>query len=212
MNLAVPCSRCGRVFTVAEHLAGRKVRCQTCGQVQRIPTISTKPADNKPQPPADVYALAPELPAYRPERTPTTQGSMPEAQAKLSRRSGDMNWRRLIRAGARESSVLEMESLALIALSAADLFVTYALLRRGPAFYESNPVAQWFFVRWNIAGMALFKFGAMGLVVAIGEVVERHRPGWGRCLLLVSCLATLAVVVHGLRLLFGHEDTGAPLL
>ena len=79
-----------------------------------------------------------------------------------------------------------MESLGLIALSAADVLVTYILLRRGPAFYESNPVAHWFFLRWNIAGMAVFKFSAMGLVIVIGEIVERHRPGWGRVLLLIK--------------------------
>jgi hypothetical protein len=33
----------------------------------------------------------------------------------------------------------------LLALSAADLFMTFALLRTSPAFFESNPVAQWFF-------------------------------------------------------------------
>ena len=106
---------------------------------------------------------------------------------------------------------MELESLGLIALSTADVLVTYVLLRRGPAFYESNPVAQWFFLRWNIAGMAVFKFSAMGLVIMIGEIVERHRPGWGRALLLVSCLVTAAVVWYGLRLVFGHGDNGVPL-
>ena len=72
-------------------------------------------------------------------------------------------------------------------------------------------MAQWFFLRWNIAGMAVFKFSAMGLVIVIGEIVERHRPGWGRVLLLVSCLATAGVVGYGLRLVFGHADNGAPL-
>jgi hypothetical protein len=89
--------------------------------------------------------------------------------------------------------------------------VTYVLLKRGPAFYESNPVAQWFFSRWNIAGMAIFKLSAMGLVIVIGEIVERHRPGWGRLLLLASCLATAAVIWYGLRLLLGHADDGLPL-
>jgi Domain of unknown function (DUF5658) len=121
------------------------------------------------------------------------------------------NWHRLVHASIGESSLLEVESLSLIVLSVADVLVTYVLLRRGPAFYESNPVAHWFFVRWNIAGMAMLKFGAMGLVVVIGEIVERHRPRWGQRLLLASCLATAAVVWYGLRLLFGHGDNGIPL-
>jgi Domain of unknown function (DUF5658) len=110
-----------------------------------------------------------------------------------------------------QASLVEYESLGLIALSAADVLVTYVLLRRGPAFYESNPVAHWFFSRWNIAGMAVFKFSAMGLVIMIAEIVERHRPGWGRMLLLVSCLATAAVVWYGLRLVLGYGDSGVPL-
>ncbi len=110
-----------------------------------------------------------------------------------------------------EASLLEYECLGLIALSAADVLVTYFLLRRGPAFYESNPVAQWIFLRWNIAGMAVFKFSAVGLVITIGEIVERHRPGWGRALLLVSCVVTAVVVWYGLRLILGHGDNGVPL-
>ncbi len=73
-------------------------------------------------------------------------------------------------------------------------------------------MAQWFFSRWNIAGMTGFKFSVMGLVIVIGEVVERHRPGWGRALLAASCLATAVVVWYGLRLLFGYGHDGVPQL
>ena len=57
----------------------------------------------------------------------------------------------------------------------------------------------------------MFKFSATGLVIIIGEIVERHRPGRGRALLLISCLVTAAVVWYGLRLFFGHGDNGVPL-
>jgi hypothetical protein len=43
----------------------------------------------------------------------------------------------------------------------------------------------------------------IGGVIVIGEVAERRRPGLGRGLMAVSCLATAAVVVYGLRLLIG---------
>jgi len=128
------------------------------------------------------------------------------------RRPRPIQWKRFFRAGALESSVVEQEIALLIVLSLADLLVTYSLLRRGPSFYESNPLAQWFFSRWNIAGMTVFKFSIMGLVIIIGEVVERHRPGWGRTLLAASCLATAAVVWYGLRLLFGYGHDGIPHL
>jgi hypothetical protein len=211
MSLVIPCVRCGKVFAIAEQLAGRKIRCQACGQIQRIPTLPRRSATGSLQPESDIYSLAPESPALTPARTPEIPGSMRKTRGTTLRKSRGNDWRGLVRAGVGEASRLELENLVLIALSAADLLVTYALLQRGPAFYESNPVAQWFFVRWNIAGMAIFKFSAMGLVVVIGEIVERHRPGWGRGLLLMSSLATAAVVVHGLRLLFGHGDNGAPL-
>ncbi len=123
----------------------------------------------------------------------------------------DRFWRRLVRASAGESSVLGHASLGLILLSAADLLVTHALLRRGPSFYEANPVAQWFFLRWNIAGMTIFKFSAMSLAIVIGEFVERRRPGWGRGILVVSCFATAYVVWRGLKLLLGYGDNGVPL-
>ena len=188
-----------------------KLRCRACGHIQRIPSIPAKTVDHDPQSTADTYPLATELPARDSAQAPSTLSAMHDVRAKQARPSKVTGWRRVVRTGISKSSLLEMESLGLITLSAADLLITYALLRRGPAFYESNPVAQWFFTRWNIAGMALFKFSAIGLVVIIGEIVERHRPAWGRSLLLVSCLATAVVIFHGLRLLVGHEDNGAPL-
>jgi Domain of unknown function (DUF5658) len=211
MNLAIPCPRCGKVFTVAEQFSGRKIRCQACRQVQNIPTFPVRPTDQDRSLALDVHALTPELPLETSVEIPGAPDSIRNERAAPTRRSRGSEWRRVGRALIGEASLLELESLGLITLSAADVLVTYVLLRRGPAFYESNPVAQWFFLRWNIAGMAVFKFSAMGLVVVISEIVERHRPGWGRTLLLVSCLATAAVVWHGLRLLFGHEDNGVPL-
>jgi len=94
------------------------------------------------------------------------------------RPSGSGFWHQIVRARAGGSILLALESIGLIALSATDLLVTYALLRRGPSFYESNPVARWLFRRWDMAGMTLFKFSALRLVIIIGEYVER-RDGDG---------------------------------
>ena len=207
MNLAIPCARCGRIFTVGKRFSGRKIRCQNCGQVQRVPIF---PASESVQQ-ATAYPLVPEPPVVPRVAKPQTGNLAPEPAFSRPHQRRNIPWRRLVRASIAEASVLELEILGLIALSAADVLVTYILLRRGPAFYESNPVAQWFFLRWNIAGMAVFKFSAMGLVVVIGEIVERHRRGWGRALLSVSCLATAAVVWYGLRLVFGHANDGVPL-
>jgi hypothetical protein len=55
-----------------------------------------------------------------------------------------------------------------------------------------------------MAGMTLFKFGAIALAITLGEVIERRRPGWGQAVLLIGCAATAAVVWHGMRLYMGH--------
>jgi hypothetical protein len=100
-------------------------------------------------------------------------------------------------------SLLPAESLLFVALSAADLLMTYRLLWHGQ-FFEANPVAQWFFVRWNIAGMTFFKFGLVIFIIVLAETIERHRPRVGRAILLLGCLAAAAVFIHGLRLHWTH--------
>lgn len=96
---------------------------------------------------------------------------------------------------------LRREVFWLVALGTLDLLLTYALLRRGAHFYESNPVARWWFERWNIAGMTAFKFLVMGGVVALCEFAERRRPGYGRAVLWLGCVVTASVVAYSVRLL-----------
>lgn len=104
----------------------------------------------------------------------------------------------------RDHSQLRTEALLLILLSLGDLLMTYLLLWQGGNFYEANPVAQWFFVRWNIAGMTAFKFALVSVILVLSEIIERHRPGIGRAIMLLGCLTALAVTVHGFRLLLAH--------
>jgi hypothetical protein len=210
MNHAFRCIQCGKPYSVPDQLGGRKARCPACGRVQRVPrSNASSSSDRAQEPELPEYALVqvPPESAIAHQVTPKSAAGA-EDRVAPTRRSRSILWRRFFRASVLESSLLEKEIALLIALSAADLLVTYALLRRGPSFYESNPVAQWFFARWNIAGMTGFKFGLMGLVIVIGEVVERHRPGWGRTLLGASCLATAAVVWYGMRLLLGYGHGG----
>ena len=102
-------------------------------------------------------------------------------------------------------ALLANESLLLVILSACDLFVTYMLLWRGGHFYEANPLARWFFDRWNIAGMTAFKFGLVAIIIVLCEIIERHKPRVGRAIVILGCVAALIVSIHGLRLLIGHE-------
>lgn len=112
--------------------------------------------------------------------------------------------RGLVRLPFTEASRLESEITLLVLLSAGDLLMTYTLLWQGAHFYESNPVAQWFFLRWNVAGLTAYKFGMVGVIVVLSETIERHRPGWGRAIVLLGAVAALLATLHGLRLLLQH--------
>lgn len=100
-----------------------------------------------------------------------------------------------------DKSRVQTLSLCLIVLSLMDLLVTYLLLYNYfPDVYEANPVAQWFFLRWNILGMTLFKFTLVASVIVMGEVIERHRQGLGKTIMIFACVAAGAVVYQGLHI------------
>ncbi len=92
-------------------------------------------------------------------------------------------------------------ALVLIVLSVADLLMTYYLLWQGGRYYEANPLANWVFRRWNVAGMTVFKFTLVAVVVTIGEFVARSRPRLGKLVILFACVSSGAAFAHGLRLL-----------
>lgn len=100
-----------------------------------------------------------------------------------------------------ENVLLDVEIGWILILSAADIFLTHALLRQGQQFYESNPLADWFFQRYNIAGMVAYKFLIISVVIIICEFVERRRPGLGRFVLRVGIVAAGGVVVYSLFLI-----------
>jgi hypothetical protein len=114
-------------------------------------------------------------------------------------------WRGMLDLAVFQQSQVQGIACGLVALSAVDLFMTAALLRRSPAFFESNPFAHWFFARWNIAGMVLFKFSIIGFVIVVSEYLERRRPGWGRFVLLIGCAGAAYAVYKGLNLYLGLD-------
>jgi hypothetical protein len=191
MGITFRCAFCGRTTTVPGRFLGLQGRCRACGNVQRIVGPEAPPGDSS------AYEVAP-APAEGEEVTPKAEG----------RRSREPNWSALLRAGAVEHSRVQGLAVCLVALSAADLFMTHALLRRSPAFFEANPIAQWFFARWNMVGMVAFKFSIIGGVIALAELIERRRPGRGKFVLLVGCLGAAYAVVVGLRLYLGHGAGG----
>ena len=99
-----------------------------------------------------------------------------------------------------ETSQVQGIGAWLVALSAADLLMTFVLLRKSPAYFEANPIAQWFFAKWNITGMVFFKFSMIAGVILLSEIIERNRPGWGRFVLWVGCIGAAYAVFTGGRL------------
>ncbi len=195
------CARCGRSDPVPRALTGRRVRCRSCGHVQPILEPADMPNPALTAPTSSTYALAP-VPAPDPPLPPVPPSS---SNPRRPRREESSSWRAHLRDLAIDAGRLQGLSLLLVTLSLTDLFVTFNLLRTSPRFYESNPVALWVFRRWDMAGMTLFKFAAISVTIALGELVERRRPGWGKAVLLVGCAATAVVVWHGLRLYLGFE-------
>jgi Domain of unknown function (DUF5658) len=192
MTILFHCAACFREYSAPRSFVGKRARCRVCGHVQRI-------ADpDGPQPEPSVYALAPE-PVLPPPRLQFR--SEPPRRSKTRA----VGWTRIVELGVFQESQLQGIACRLLALSAADLFMTFTLLSTSPTFFESNPVAQWFFARWNIAGMVLFKFSIVGAVIAVSEFIERRRPGWGRFVLLIGCLGSAYAVYTGYNLYMGHQ-------
>ena len=84
--------------------------------------------------------------------------------------------------------------------------MTYALLLRGLRFYESNPIARWWLIRWNMAGMTAFKFLVVGGVIVLSEIIKRQRPGLGRAVLWLGSLVAGIVVIYSFGLLLKHAN------
>jgi hypothetical protein len=192
MKTGVSCSQCGQAFATSRGIFGRRVRCLSCGRAQRFPASGSAPA-----PARSTYQLAPM--AFVPS------GSQPAELAPLAPvprfgRSSRFGWFDYVRPWVFESSHVQGIGTCLVILSAADLLMTFTLLRRSSAFFESNPIAQWFFVRWDMTGMVFFKFSLIAGVILLSEIIERKRPGLGRFVLVVGCLGAAYAVLQGGRL------------
>ena len=196
MSITIRCSACSREFPAPRALVGKRVRCRACGHIQRACAIEPAALESS------VYPVAPELPA---PHSVTTAHSAPPLRNSRRRRWRDVRQHWLF-----QDSQVEGIACGLLALSAADLFMTFTLLRTSPAFFESNPLAQWFYAKWNMAGMVTFKFSMIAAVIAVSEFIERRRPGWGRLVLLVGCVGAAYAIYKGFNLFINHTGDAPP--
>jgi Domain of unknown function (DUF5658) len=192
MKTEFRCPQCGQASGSIEQFSAGRTRCSRCGLVQRIPEAA---AAHTVEP--GFYQLEPMAvtPGGSPPREPVQR--LPVAQRAPTSRLG---WLEHIRPWVFETSQVQGIGAWLVILSAADLLMTFTLLRRSDAFFESNPIAQWFYQQWNITGMVFFKFSMIGGVILLSEIIERKRPGWGRFVLLVGCVGAAFAVYQGGRL------------
>jgi hypothetical protein len=87
-------------------------------------------------------------------------------------------------------------------VSALDVMFTAVLLHFGGR--EVNVLANWVLVRWDLAGMVMFKFVLVSFVICICEFVGRKRHRLGRDLghwaVGITCipvlLAALQLITH----------------
>lgn len=107
--------------------------------------------------------------------------------------------------------LFQAETIVYVVLSAMDLFLTFFLLQqeiKNGEFVESNPVATYFLHRWGIKGMIYFKFGMIGVVCVLTQVIARWRPRTARLLLVFAILVVTYVLVYSVRLYQHHAVAG----
>ena len=192
MAIKFLCSRCGKPYTTARDNLGRMARCRVCGFVQVVSESAETSASG--------YSLAAAVPE------PEVHRSAPAVVHRPARSKGE-SWIQLLQTTAMGDGRLQGYSVCLLAASVADLFMTITLLRQYPGAYESNPVARWFYERWNIAGMVLYKFALVGFIIALSELIERKRPGWGKFIVILGCMGAVYAFFKGYRL-HGGFDAG----
>jgi len=104
----------------------------------------------------------------------------------------------------RHPLLLEELTRAFIALNLLDLVITIFLLDDGK-FYESNILANYFIIRWGIAGAVTYKIVILLIIVVITQIIAHHKINWARNLLTFGCAIAGAVVIYStyIYLIFG---------
>jgi Domain of unknown function (DUF5658) len=110
----------------------------------------------------------------------------------------------------RLSLPLQRESSLFLIVSVLDVMMTYLMLYDIPEpdgrtmFYESNPVARWFFEGWGLHGIIAFKFTMVAVVEVIAQVIALRNLGLGRRLLEFGTVIVALVVLYSMYLLVTH--------
>jgi Domain of unknown function (DUF5658) len=106
---------------------------------------------------------------------------------------------------------LQRESSLFLIVSVLDVLMTCMLLgdltgiTGQTIFYESNPVARYFFENWHLRGIVYFKFGMVAIVEVIAHLIALKNVATARRLLEFGTLIVSVVVIYSLYLLVSHR-------
>ena len=104
---------------------------------------------------------------------------------------------------------LETETNLFVLVSVLDIIMTWVLISRG-GFVESNPVANYFLLRWGKRGLVGFKFCAVLVVCLTTQLIAIKRIQLARLILLVGITVVSIVVVYSFSL-FLKAGQGTPI-
>jgi len=91
---------------------------------------------------------------------------------------------------------LESETAWFVLLNLCDVIATFLLFRSNSHFFESNPIARWFYHGWGFRGMVWFKVAVVLFVITVAQVVARKNERLARALLVFGSVAVGSVFVY----------------
>lgn len=97
---------------------------------------------------------------------------------------------------------LQSETTTFVFVSVLDIFMTYILLRFQGV--ESNPIANYFLIRYGLKGLIFFKMVMVAIVTTLAQIIARKSIGKARMLLRIGTLIVSAVVVYSVYLILKH--------
>jgi|SRR5580704_4935830 hypothetical protein len=106
---------------------------------------------------------------------------------------------------------LQRESSLFLIVSVLDVLMTCLLLQDltgvtgRTIFYESNPVARYFFEHWQLGGIIYFKFGMVAFIEIIAHLIALKKVPVGRRLLDFGTLVVSVVVIYSMLLLLSNR-------
>jgi hypothetical protein len=104
---------------------------------------------------------------------------------------------------------LQNETTLFILVNVLDIFMTYTLLRLGGL--EANPIANFFFRRWNVQGMVFFKMTVVAIVTILAQAIARYNLLRAKQVLILGTIIVVIVVLYSGYLL-ARLSGSVPLL